>query len=202
MLKASYSRRRHRKLRLFAVACCRRNWPLLSDERSKRAIDVAERYADANAKDEELREAGNAVHIAHREAFKGIGKTGACLEWAAAYVTDPVAFLAAKRVSWMSATPRETGHFTGAEYLIQGNLVRDIFGNPFRPVTFDPSWRTLSVVGLAQTMYDNRAFDQMSDLADALERAGCRDEAILDHCRMPGEHVRGCWVLDLVLGKE
>ena len=81
-------------------------------------------------------------------------------------------------------------------------IIRDIFGNPFRAVTFDPTWRTLSVVRLAQTIYDERAFDKMPELADALERAGCRDEAILNHCREPGEHVRGCWVVDLVLGKE
>jgi hypothetical protein len=81
-------------------------------------------------------------------------------------------------------------------------IIRDIFGNPFRPVTFEPSWRTLSVVRLGQTIYDERAFNKMPDLGDALERAGCRDEVILSHCREPSEHVRGCWVIDLVLGKE
>jgi hypothetical protein len=81
-------------------------------------------------------------------------------------------------------------------------IIRDIFGNPFRPITFDPSWRTLSAVRLAQTIYDERAFDKMPELGDAFERAGCRDEAILNHCREPGEHVRGCWVVDMVLGKE
>lgn len=80
--------------------------------------------------------------------------------------------------------------------------LRDIIGNPFQPVAFDPSWQTLSVVRLAQGMYDARSFDKMPDLSDALERAGCRNEAILGHCRKPGEHVRGCWVVDLALGKE
>ena len=79
---------------------------------------------------------------------------------------------------------------------------RDIFGNPFRPITFDPSWRTLIAVRLAQTIYDERSFNKMPELGDALERAGCRDEAILNHCREHGEHVRGCWVVDMVLGKE
>ena len=89
-----------------------------------------------------------------------------------------------------------------SEHKIQATRLRDIFGDPFRPATFDPSWRTLNVIGLANSIYDERAFDKMPELGDALERAGCRDEAILNHCREPSEHVRGCWVVDLVLGKE
>ncbi len=81
-------------------------------------------------------------------------------------------------------------------------LLRDIFGNPFRPVAFDPAWRTDHTVGVATKMYDERNFDAMPILADALQDAGCDDEDILQHCREPGDHVRGCWVVDLVLGKE
>ena len=81
-------------------------------------------------------------------------------------------------------------------------LLRDVFGNPFRPVAFDPSWRTSNAVALAQTMYDARNFHAMPILADALQDAGCEDAAILDHCRDANAiHVRGCWVVDLVLGK-
>jgi hypothetical protein len=58
------------------------------------------------------------------------------------------------------------------------------------------------VVQLAQEIYDRRAFDRLAALADALEEAGCRDPAILDHCRLPGEHVRGCWVIDLLTGRQ
>jgi hypothetical protein len=82
------------------------------------------------------------------------------------------------------------------------NLLRDIFGNPFRPVEFDPSWRTLPVLALAQAVYDTRRFEDMPVLADALEEAGCANEPLLTHCRQPGEHVRGCWALDGILGKE
>ena len=82
------------------------------------------------------------------------------------------------------------------------DFVRDIFGNPFRPVTFDPRWRTSDVLGLARAIYDDRAFDRMPILADALMDAGCADEQVLGHCRGDGPHVRGCWVVDLVLGKE
>ena len=81
-------------------------------------------------------------------------------------------------------------------------ILRCIAGNPFRPTVLDSVWRTANVIALAQTIYDDRAFDRLPILADALEDAGCTDRAILDHCRQPGEHTRGCWVVDLVLGKE
>jgi hypothetical protein len=82
-------------------------------------------------------------------------------------------------------------------------LAQDIFGNPFRPVAFDPAWRTGTAVALANTMYDARDFAAMPILADALEEAGCDVPDVLNHCRDPkGVHVRGCWVVDLVLGKS
>jgi hypothetical protein len=83
----------------------------------------------------------------------------------------------------------------------QAALLREIFGNPFHPVTIDRAWLTANVAGLAQSIYDDRAFDRLPILADALEDAGCDNADILNHCRQPGEHVRGCWVVDLVLGK-
>ena len=79
---------------------------------------------------------------------------------------------------------------------------RDVFGNPFRPVTFDPSWLTSDVAALARGMYETCDFSPMPILADALQDAGCDSEDVLGHCRGPGPHVRGCWVVDLVLGKE
>jgi hypothetical protein len=80
--------------------------------------------------------------------------------------------------------------------------MRDIFSNPFSPVTIDPACKTPAVVQLARSLYDERRFEDMPVLADALEEAGCQDAAVLDHCRSGGDHVRGCWVVDLVLGKE
>jgi hypothetical protein len=80
-------------------------------------------------------------------------------------------------------------------------IIREIFGNPFRPIHFKPFWRTSNVISLAQTIYDERKFDQKPILADALEDAGCTNTEILGHCREPGPHVRGCWVVDLLLGK-
>ena len=81
-------------------------------------------------------------------------------------------------------------------------LARDIFGNPFRPVAFDPAWRTADATGIAAQMYDSRDFAAMPILADALEEAGCTNPDVLLHAREPGVHIRGCWVVDGVLGKS
>jgi hypothetical protein len=84
-------------------------------------------------------------------------------------------------------------------------LLREVFGNPLRPIVVDPSWLSWNdstIPKIAQAIYDERAFDRMPILADALKEAGCTNADILNHCRQPGEHVRGCWVVDLLLGKE
>ena len=86
------------------------------------------------------------------------------------------------------------------------DLIRDIWGNPFRQVSIAAgtvlAWNDGAVHKLAQAIYDARALDRLPLLADALEDAGCTDADILGHCRGGGEHVRGCWVVDLLLGKE
>jgi hypothetical protein len=91
-------------------------------------------------------------------------------------------------------------------------MLRDIFGNPFRPVSISPSiltWNDAIVVRLAQAAYEERHLpagtldtNRLAVLADALEEAGCTSEDILGHLRGPGPHVRGCWAVDLLLGKE
>ncbi|AMV27276.1 hypothetical protein VT84_22935 [Gemmata sp. SH-PL17] len=83
----------------------------------------------------------------------------------------------------------------------QATLLREILGNPFRPIVVNPSWLTSNVVALATGIYAGKAFDRMPILADALQDAGCDNEDIMNHCRQPGEHVRDCWVVDLLLGK-
>jgi hypothetical protein len=82
------------------------------------------------------------------------------------------------------------------------DVVREVVGDPFLPTSADPSWLTSTVVALARTMYETRDFTGMPILADALQDAGCDNEDILDHCRKARPHARGCWVVDLVLGKE
>lgn len=81
-------------------------------------------------------------------------------------------------------------------------VLREIFGNPFRRVSFSPEWRTGTAVALARQVDESRDFCVMQILADTLQDVGCKDERILDHCRNAGTHVRGCWVVELVLGKE
>src|SRR5262245_53575541 len=95
------------------------------------------------------------------------------------------------------------GHDFGALRRARCNLLREIFGNPFRPVAFDPAWHTSDVLLLARGIYDEHAFDRLPILADALQDAGCDCDDLLTHLReTAAPHVRGCWALDLVLGKE
>ena len=89
-----------------------------------------------------------------------------------------------------------------AEDVFQCHLLRDIVGSPFHAVRFDPAWGSQRATALAQRMYESRDFTLMPDLADVLENAGCDNADILSHCRNPGPHVRGCWVVDLILGKS
>jgi hypothetical protein len=194
-----------RKLQLFLCACCQAMWHLLTDDRSQKAVVAAERYVDGFLSDDELENAWGAA-ISAAVALKG-HIAGSTLE-------GHVAVLAANSVyhrHWFASvalgrslySPEVVNHLeaTGMNAK-RSNLLRDIFGNPFRPVALNPACRTSNVTALAQSIYDDRAFDRMPILADALEDAGCDNADILKHCRQPGEHVRGCWVVDLVLEKE
>jgi hypothetical protein len=86
--------------------------------------------------------------------------------------------------------------------MAQSSMQREIICNPFHPIILNPSWLTSTVLALASSIYSQRAFDCMPALADALQDAGCDNEAILSHCRQSGEHFRGCWVMDSLLGME
>ncbi len=99
-------------------------------------------------------------------------------------------------------TDRAEGQVTRSENLALARLLREQLGNPFRPFRFEDRWRTETVVALATGIEAERAFDRMPILADAIEEAGCDDEAVLRHCRGPEPHARGCWVIDLILNRE
>ena len=195
-----------RKLRLLAVACCRRICPEPSDERSRTAVEVAERFADGDATPDEL----HAAYSAAGEAVDDCASVSLLAEdqAIAAYLT------AATGVDEASALETEgnddvlhsLGYAWNGDLAVamrqQAQLLRDIFGNPFRPATFDPAWRTETAVVLARGMYESRDFAAMPILADALQDAGCTSDDILSHCRDEKQvHVPGCWVIDLVLGK-
>jgi len=204
MLEFLEGRASDRKLRLFAVACCRRIWHLLTDERSRRAVETAERFAEGQANRQELAASCAAADMAHFEAprnsnFRSLDAPPnaaeidlSCAAADAAACTADAIEIAAKGDK--SAKEQECQH--------QATILGCIIGNPFHPVTLDLSWLTPTVKALAQTIYTDRTFDQMPLLADELEKAGCANQEILAHFRGPGPHVRGCCVVDMVLGKE
>ena len=105
-------------------------------------------------------------------------------------------------VDRLSDSPELFGGVEVADVIIKyfDACYRDVVGNPFRPVAFAPAWRTSTAVSLARQMYESREFAAMPILADALQDAECEVADVLDHCRGPGPHVRGCWVVDGVLG--
>ena len=193
-----------RKLRLYAHACVCRVMPLITDVRFRRAFAVLGRSADGLATCEEVA----VITGETRNVVEGIGAylaSFAC--WVAddaadtQYYTGGVAACAVNDA--VKGTPGRKGRIVRkVEERWQATLLRDIFGNPFRPVIFSPEWRTDTALALARQMYEAREFSAMPILADALQDAGCYNPDILDHCRGAGPHVRGCWVVDLVLGKE
>jgi hypothetical protein len=190
-----------RKLRLFACACCHRIWHRLADDRSRMAVEVAEKFAD-NPDDKELR---IALDKAATAAYAVVGGSDATF-WNAHAAGLAAHHTYESNFRFADFAPMAASHaaYPGNLMMLatQCKLLRDIFGNPFRPVILEPSWLTPKVVALAQEVYDNRAFDRMPVLADTLEQAGCDNTEILAHCRGPGPHVRGCWVADMALGKE
>ncbi len=193
-----------RKLRLFGCGCCRLIWPLLTNPRSRQAVALAEQFADGQADKDELQQA----FLQNLElTFGGYQPTdpGVQQRIAAHMALSTTAAKAISATFDMTAFPLPLAGFFGDEQREQSllcDLLRCVFGTPFRPPTLPPAWRTRSVTALAQSIYDDRTFDRLPILADALEEAGCTDADILGHCRGPGPHVRGCWVVDLLLGKQ
>jgi hypothetical protein len=110
--------------------------------------------------------------------------------------------LATSKTSKGSTPTAKKRMATIAEKRYQIEILHDIFGNPFQPITFDPSWQTSTVISLALQVYDSRDFSLMPILADALQDADCDNQDVLNHCRGPGPHVRGCWVIDRLRAKS
>jgi hypothetical protein len=213
MLKFLKGKASDRKLRLFACACCRQVWKSLTLKPVRRALETSEHFADGAVTYQELEGAHqqgcrafvrtlyrNREKISDESAEKDanvcikIDRMALAVDLAPA----PVAFKNFYRVA--------QDKFLKA---IGPVLLRCVVGNPFRSVALDVPWRTSAVTALAQAAYDDRTLpvgtlqsDRLAILADALEDAGCTDAAILDHLRGPGPHVRGCFVVDLILDKK
>ena len=111
-------------------------------------------------------------------------------------------YTAACAAEWLTISTNPIQPDDYPEDISQAALMRDIIGNPFLPVSLDPSWLTPAVVTLAQAIYDECAFHRMVKLGDVLEAAGCANTEILRHCRGRGLHVRGCCVVDSLIGKR
>jgi hypothetical protein len=208
-----------RKLRLSAVACCRRICHLLTDERSRRAVEISERYADGLAPKSKLRAAARraeAVDFVDEQAAAEDSEASAAYEaLTAAWITPTDnATTAASQAAGAAADAigDETCADTqdpawkrarNAERATQAALLRCIFGpSPFRPPPpLPPSCLTPDVTSLVTTIYERRSFDRLRELADALAAAGCTEAKVLAHCRSHGSHARGCWVVDLILAK-
>jgi hypothetical protein len=220
MLTLLRGRANERKLRLLAVASCRRAWHLLLDERVRRAVEVAERHADGGATPEELVAAHETAEVAMLELLSPRDSN------APPPGVDPIAVIHAAEAASGAAAPGlrvedsdspwsrhgvrgvalAIGEALGTdEGPVQAALLRDIFGPPsFRPVV-DRQWLEWdggTVRKLAQAIYEGRRFGDLPVLADALLDSGCDDEGMLAHCRSGQAHVPGCWVLDLILSKD
>lgn len=200
-----YGKGSERKNRLVLLACCRLQEGEIVNEQLSAALDAAERHADG------LLAASTLRKYKHRVArFRNALTMGEQLT-PEHYATNLVVLAVTPfgSAGWQPVpdairfgiwdgdfSPRLETHLPA--------LLRDIFGNPFRPATIDESWLRWNdrcVVKIAQAVYEERRFEDMPILADALEDAGCDSEVILAHCRGQGPHVRGCWVLDLLLKK-
>ena len=200
MLTFIHGKATDRRIRLFACACCRQ--VLWEDERNRTAVAFAEKFADGLITKQEWRPMRNVVRNAARKRNLAIVMRTT--------VSDARTY-AAHVVNWAAKDAYVPFADSPIDRQRQCKLLRDIFGNPFRPVSIDTAWLTwnnATVPSIAQAIYDERElpsghFDngQFGILADALTDAGCDNADVLSHCRSDGPHVRGCWVVDLLLQK-
>jgi hypothetical protein len=193
MLEFVFGKASRRKYRLFACACCRLIEDLLTDE-GNYVVQAAERFADGDLEEEELRAVwtmacdsgceiatvaavgseASAWHVAHQAAF------------------ETARMAAARNFLDLPATQRR-----------QCVLMRDLFGALlFRPIVPMPEWVAGTPLIVARSIYEERRFETLPILADALEENGCTEAEVLEHLRGPGPHVRGCWAVDLILGRQ
>jgi hypothetical protein len=197
MLEYLRGRASDRKLRLFAVACCRRIWRLLRSKALREAVEVSEQWADG------LVPAGQLAKVAQAIEHVWPGNGDFTLE---SYPQIAALFCAAKGKRELRSVAFYAAMGSGgAEKRKQTRLLHDIFGNPWHPTIFAPAvlaWQGSTVVRMASAIYEDRRWEGMPLLGDALEEAGVTDQAVLDHCRGPGPHARGCHVVDAILGRS
>jgi hypothetical protein len=214
-----------RKLRLFAVWCCRSIWQYMRKKRSRKNVEVTERFLEGLAGDAELHAAYTAATTAFEETPENTIENHITLVASVVAVNNvEEAISEARYVAGVIADKAVYGDYPigitdetqaacaarfTTEQARQCRVLRCVIGNPFLPITPDPAWRAPSVLSVAQAAYDERVMPageldgvRLAVLADALEEAGCTNAHILLHLCSPGPHARGCWPLDLILGQQ
>ena len=177
-----------RKCRLFCAACCRAAERHITHRPCLDLLAVVEAWADDPTRADEARRLRRAVALWSNKIHPGAGSDQ---DWLARWSV------------WCAAAPKIVPPAQGfLKPRAFRPLLREVIGGDLLRPACPPAWLTTDVLGLARKVYEDRAFDRLPILADALTDAGCNDETILTHCRSKGPHVRGCWVVDLVLGKE
>jgi hypothetical protein len=189
-----------RKHRLFLAVCFRSVWDSLADD-VQRVIQVNEWFAEGQATARDMERACLECKNVRTELPMRIIES--LMEYRPSFA--PLDVIA--REQSIKAEPNLSVSHAGCAFG-HAQLFREVVGNPFRPITIDPTWLTSNTRSLAQAAYDERALPsgrldnaRLAILGDALEDAGCTDRAILDHLRGPGPHARGCWAVDLLLDK-
>jgi len=184
--------------------------------RHRAALEAAERYADGLLSETEFQEAmepifdlrmalpipfgngwGPAEHLTAILVNLGGGED-------AGFVAREAAFGVARLAAGQESPKGRVG-VVEAERAAQCDLLRDVIGSPFFPFEFDPAWlsgKGQPVVELARALERDGRLGNLTVLARALTRAGCSDRAVLKHCCQQETHVRGCWVVDALLGRE
>jgi hypothetical protein len=181
-----------RKLRLFAVACCRRHWDWLLDARSRKVVEVGEHYADGQATSDELAEAWDGAYQAAQTLEQAPARAAVLTALQRMYTPG---YNHSARHAALAAGP-VGGMAWIEERRLQSADVRDIFGNPFHPLPPRPE----AIAALAEQMYAG-AWDKMPLLGEWLQENGYWSEG--EHCLDPkNQHVKGCWVVDWVTGRE
>jgi hypothetical protein len=200
MLAFAHAQAGERKLRLFACACARIDWRHLRPPHHH-AIDTAERVAEGRAAPSAL--------ATHRALSLGVA-SGSGRTAAERAIERLIGAIFDRKGGYISVSAYETrwAEARAEVYPVACSLARCILF-PFRTAARTPAWRTADAVAVAEGAYADRTAPdghltslRLSILADALEEAGCTDAAILSHLRSPGPHARGCWAVDLILGKS
>jgi hypothetical protein len=198
-----------RQFRLYVCGSCRASWDELTPAAIQSVVAVLERGADGLAGEEELQAAWTTAQNEVERLWSVMEETSG--GWRNSLVPQLHALNGALASAFRTPPNPESwqAHRRYVRSKLECHLLRDIFGNPFRPTSIATAWLTTDAVGIARVAYEDRALPagtlspvRLLILADALEEAGCSDPAILDHLRGPGPHTRGCWVVDRVLARE